>query len=1302
MLLSLSIITLIFEIFLAENISNNYQNNFKKSYNYTQLSTEKGLSHPSITCIFEDSLSTLWVGTKNGLNRIVGNSIINHYPFESSNTGNNQINKITYYNGNLLLLMDNGLFTLSDSQTIVPFNSKDTINGIIDCIKINKDLLLINRDGLLFKLGNGSKELKEINSNSKNKIIFISSSINKDEIILYTKDSILGFYNYKSSLNQLNKKSQIKLQIIPKAVYFDNWSNLWIGSENDGIYCLKKETDNYQIKKIYNTTNSNIPSNRITAFQEKDGKLWVGSSDCSIFTLSISKQTAYFASLNGKDIIFSIPAISSLIKDSNDKIWVGTPFDGLYSIGLEYIKSFIVNSSHPTYGSSASIITSLYCSNDDNIWIGTSNGDVNCFIDDKEIFKHYKITNSSIDAILPYKKNYLLLLSNGVLSLFNSQEGSIVNHKLNKQKIKSCFLLNKNNILILSDSLRIFSLASKASHTFTGVIPNTICTTAIIGETVYFYDENIIYKLNIDKYSVEEVYTHSSKILSIDVDDNGTIWFSDGGNLYARTDDSIKRVIKFYNDDKITVIKIVQDVLFMPSTSNLYCYSISLNKFINLNNLEGFTNSTYFNDLKTITSKGDLYFGGYKGILRIKNDIPLNFYNNSKRISVIEAYLNNKNISKSITQNKIYLDYDYSDLKILISKTPSSINNKEKYRFKIDGVPDFSQIESSCLFTLPHLQSGNYILSASYISNNGNWSTPQTLLQIKVKPPWWSSTPMVALYSLLLCILAFTFIYYFISLRRRKKQEEIEIRSKIDREEKLSFLIGISHELRTPLTLILSPLKEIKRKLRTNDLNVEEISSTLTKVFSHINNISSLINMILDAKKVLYGINQINLKEVNVSSWLTAQKLKFEDELSLKRLSCAIESEDYLSVQMDEMIISIIFSNLMMNAIKYSENGDTITISAKNENDEFVRICIADQGEGICNNSNNNSIFNLYYQGTNTPSGYGIGLHFAQLLVKHHRGRIGVFNNKDKGSTFYFDIPLNYYAYSEQEVLSATANKINFNTISSTTPDEIIDIPDDTFEKYSLLVVDDDKDIIEMMHHFYDPLFKHVYYANDGEKALTIIHEYFPDIVISDIMMPKLNGFELCKTIKNTIDISHIPIILFTAYDYEDTPIKGYKLGADNYLPKPFDTIQLSLMMNNILKEREQSKKRYSTFNEFLDPSKNTYSYADEKFIIKLNKFIMKNIDNPNIDVELITQSMAMSRPTLYNKMKAISGMGLMNYVNKLRIDKSKEYLSKTDLLINEIAINVGFTDGRYFSKVFKQYSGMTPNEYKHENSNKT
>ena len=677
--------------------------------------------------------------------------------------------------------------------------------------------------------------------------------------------------------------------------------------------------------------------------------------------------------------------------------------------------------------------------------------------------------------------------------------------------------------------------------------------------------------------------------------------------------------------------------------------------------------------------------GGTMGLVRINTDIIFES-TSSPILKLLEVKLNGKSTLKQVNNNCISIPWNHSSFNIKVIADEKNSFRKHLFRYVITG-KDKMVIESYLqTLELGTLASGEYTISVSCDTSNGEWSQPIEILTIIVSPPWWKS-----IWFIILCIF-FAFLVagvVFFSLIRKKenrlKREMREHEKKIY-EEKIRFLINISHELRTPLTLIYASLKRILNK----EVKQDELPEYLQGAFKQANQMKDIINIVLDARKMEVGQEVLHISSHPLHKWIQEVAETFQTASKAKEIEITYDFDDSIqSIAYDDTKCKVVLSNLIMNALKYSPNQTRIVIKTIRTN-ESIQVHVQDQGIGL-DNVDIKKLFTRFYQGKHNEGGSGIGLSYAKMLIDLHGGRMGAFNNKDRGATFFYEIPANL---QEQEVSCPQHSYLN-ELLSSPEEEEKIESGAFSLQGYSLLIVEDKQDLREFLKNALKDKFKKIYQAENGLVALEVIKQQQPDIIVSDVMMPQMNGYQLCKEIKENLNISHIPVILLTARADSESQMLGYKLGADAYLPKPFEMEMLLSVIQNQMRNREYIKSRYRGNQFILSPQEATFSNADEQFMIKLNEMIDQNLSQPDLDVKFLTAQMAMSRTSLYNKVKELTGMGANDYINRRRIDKAIILLTQSDMSITEISEQVGFTYQRYFSTLFKEMKGMTPSQFR-------
>ena len=656
--------------------------------------------------------------------------------------------------------------------------------------------------------------------------------------------------------------------------------------------------------------------------------------------------------------------------------------------------------------------------------------------------------------------------------------------------------------------------------------------------------------------------------------------------------------------------------------------------------------------------------GGERVYDRISNDHQLSVNEKSKPI-----------IIKIITRDK-------------------DIFRKPMYRYTITGLNGQNIYSYLPEINLSSLPTGSYHIKAACSTRNGDWTADYDILTLTVLPPWYKSGWFILSCTLFIFI---SVILTFILILRNKetklkwamKEHEQQVY-----EEKVRFLINISHELRTPLTLIHAPLKQLMDKLTADNENYPLIQS----ICKQSERMKNILNTVLNVRKMEVGQSTLHIQSIQLDEWAEQLISDFKPEASVRGITLVYQPEPEIqTLCFDKEKCTTILTNLLINALKYTPDESTISISTRLSEDRTrVRISISDQGPGLKDVDTNN-LFVRFYQGNNSRPGTGIGLSYSKILVEQHGGNIGAYDNKNFGSpgaTFWFELPLN------TEPGNITLHPQEYlNTLLAPTQ-ETVSIPEQqeenkTAPSHTLLIVDDNKDLTDYLATALKDRFKTIWVAADGEEALRLCREKRPHIVVSDIQMPHMNGYELCKQIKEDLEISHIPVILLTARNDEESQLYGYKNGADAYITKPFEVSMLYAIVCSQLHNRERMRTRYTDIGPLPPPEEGTFSSADEEFLNRLNQIITEHLDNEQLGIPFICNKIGISRASLYNKLKALTDMGANDYITKIRMERAIWLILHTELSVNDIADKTGFSTARYFSTVFKQHTGCSPTQYR-------
>ena len=1278
----------------------------QQDYYFRQISLEQGLSQSRVQCIYRDHLGVIWIGTKWGLNSYDQSELKSYFHDreQPNSLPDNFIRFITEDRlGDLYVSTNKGIAIYNKAENQfqpLKYNGKP----------FNAWSYLQIGDNFLF---GGEETLYQYNLTDKS-ITTIFPDIDGDKLkcinrifqwspdMLITSSKKDGLWMYDLIKKKMYRCPFVKEREI-NTIFVDSQNRLWVSFYGKGIACYSKEG-----KRLFSlsTKNSGLNNDIIFDFLEKDNQLWIATDGGGINILDF--QTMKFSHLKHiSDDEQSLPnnSIYRLYKDQMDNIWIGSIHGGLFAIKKVFIKTYKDVPLNNPNGVSERTVVSIFEDKDTLLWIGTDGGGINSFDQKTNTFHHYPTTyGEKVTSITDFSENELLLscFNKGVFT-FNKRTAQmqpfpIINDSISKREFSSGDLVNlyatKDNIYILGAKVYIYNKHTRQTSILYAPqidIQRQIAMQAIYSDDTHLYlmGTNNLFKLNFKTNELSSLVNmkEGDDFTSACRDDKGNFWIGSNFGLlfYNKQTGKTEKIHTNLFNSVSSLAYDKKGKVWIGAQNMFFAYIINEKRFVILDESDGVpSNELIFTPIPALRTP-NLYMGGTMGLVRINTDIIFES-NSSPILKLLEVKLNGKSTLKQVNNNCISIPWNHSSFNIKVIADEKNSFRKHLFRYVITG-KDKMVIESYLqTLELGTLASGEYTISVSCDTSNGEWSQPTEILTIIVSPPWWKST-----WFIILCIF-FAFLVagmVFFSLIRKKenrlKREMREHEKKIY-EEKIRFLINISHELRTPLTLIYASLKRILNK----EVKQDELPEYLQGAFKQANQMKDIINIVLDTRKMEVGQEVLHISSHPLHKWIQEVAETFQTASKAKEIEITYDFDDSIqSIAYDDTKCKVVLSNLIMNALKYSPNQTRIVIKTIRTN-ESIQIHVQDQGIGL-DNVDIKKLFTRFYQGKHNEGGSGIGLSYAKMLIDLHGGRMGAFNNKDRGATFFYEIPANL---QEQEVSCPQHSYLN-ELLSSPEEEEKIESGSFSLQGYSLLIVEDKQDLREFLKNALKDKFKKIYQAENGLVALEVIKQQQPDIIVSDVMMPQMNGYQLCKEIKENLNISHIPVILLTARADSESQMLGYKLGADAYLPKPFEMEMLLSVIQNQMRNREYIKSRYRGNQFILSPQEATFSNADEQFMIKLNEMIDQNLSQPDLDVKFLTAQMAMSRTSLYNKIKELTGMGANDYINRRRIDKAIILLTQSDMSITEISEQVGFTYQRYFSTLFKEMKGMTPSQFR-------
>lgn len=1208
-----------------------------------------------------------------------------------------------------------GVYMVSPHQSPVLYDSLEGSRSIAsnDVTGLSEDkngnIWLVHRNGMLNRIDpkTATVTAKTDVLQKANKGNFVwSIFIDRDNDIWANTGDPRGlfYYNHRELIqfNENNSKHRLNTNLI-MGVVEDNNGAIWVATDHGGINLINKQK-NFSIQYLTNEpeNNKSIGQNSINSlYKDNNGIIWIGTykQGISYYNENIVKFAHYKHRVTDPYSL-QYDDVNRFVEDKKGNIWIGTNGGGLIYFNRQTNKftQYLHNPNDAT-SISNNVIVSLCIDHEQTLWIGTYLGGLNSF--DGMKFTRYR-HNDSIPASLSEDRVWEILedsqhnlwigtLGKG-LDILDRKTGHFT-HFRNKDTGTSA--IRSGYIMALMED--------KKGQLWIGT-----------AEGIDVYNPH---SGKITHYGNSPTTLSNNNVLSILEDGNGKIWIGtrEGLNYFDPQKNTFRQ---FTREDGLadnTILTILQDdhnSLWITTPNGLSNVLLnnkneeniiaSIRNYEEVSNLQG----KEFNEnaaLKTRT--GELIIGGPNGINIISADykdklqptpelVFTNFQVFNRNISAGDTLNNRVLLTNAISAtSNIQLKFSENVFSIEFAALDFSHSGTDKYAYMLDGFnkewlyTDGQQRKT----TYTNLDPGNYVFKVKAMNNEGNW-TPEKELQIEILPPFWRTPIAIVLYVLATAGLLFLARKIIVE-RTRMKYEVEQQRREADRMHaidnmKTKFFTNVSHEFRTPLSLILSPLDKILKQ--THDAAQK---SQLQLIHRNAKRLLQLINQLLDFRKMEVQQFVLHPGFHDIVAFCKDISQSFSDIAEQKNISFSIESDiEKLDTWFDKDKLEKILFNLLSNAFKYTPQNGTVTISFGYANNEFI-IKVKDNGIGIPAQQHE-KIFERFFQ-LDVPEsmlnhGSGIGLAITKEFVRLHDGVVQVDSEPNRGTTFTVSLPVK--TATEVNAIHPEMPAIAAEPLTAgKSPDKP--------GRATILVVEDNEDFRFYLKDNLKSRYN-VIEAIDGKEGWQQVKQYTPDLVVSDIMMPHLNGIELSRRIKNDPRTASIPIILLTAMDNEEAQLEGYKSGINDYISKPFTFEILETRIKNILGQQQKLEKNILGKMD-VSPHPVTISSADEQFMKLAMESVEKNLSNADYSVEDLSRDLFMSRVGTYKKLLALTRKTPIEFIRNMRLQRAAQLLSQSQLTVAEVAYEVGFNNPKNFSRYFKQEFDILPSQYQ-KNSTET
>ncbi len=1031
--------------------------------------------------------------------------------------------------------------------------------------------------------------------------------------------------------------------LLIKDVEADALGRVWIATDHDGLLVYTPGEDPADIlDRDYSSDPPFLDECIQCLYGDNCGVMWVGTYKSGLSFIYDGKNT--FTQTPLEDI-------TTILEDNSGIIWCGTDCNGIIRYDPETGEHTNIRTAQNKLLSDLMVSSTL--SPDGSLWFGSFRGGLTNFCNGK--WTSYQTATSKLASndIWDVKcskdgKLYIGTLGAGLQIIdFASGESEIYNHDnspLKEDHISSlCF--SENGLLYIGHA--------KGVNVFN---PETKIIKAIGDE-------------RLAKLHVRDIF----------IDSRGLLWIASNKGIHAYDISSEKTysVDIRGNSTNLNTISVVED-----SLCGLWVCSNNLLTRIQVNSKDDgweFFATSYgtneglpdvlFNKHSMVSLRnGDILAGNQRGFVRI---VPENIIQNKDSTYVIFSGIILPEGEENVTP---HMTLSWKQRSFIINLASSAIGKpgQPRFIFSTDGIQWTPTPDGMPAVQFANAKSGRMKLNVAIADAEGNASGPVSSLDITVRPPWYRSTPAILLYFLLLFVILS--ILYQIAMTRRKEREEKAIS-----EMKQIFFINISHELRTPLALILSPLSDAIKKEQD-----PQIKGNLNIAERNARKLLDMVNQMLDLRSLMMNAQSVHFSRADLVDTVRSSVGQF---LTLKENGITLTfrtSKDHIEMLYDEDKMSKVVTNLLSNAIKYTNTGGRVNVDLTLSGNDAI-IIVSDNGKGIPDNEKPH-LFDRFWQGEGSANkgGSGIGLNIVQEYVRMHEGRVEVSDTSGGGATFTVVIPA-------KECIASGEGFVKCSLFQKETP---ADTSQPVAKRINLLLVDDSNDFLDYLSGILSSDYN-VITATDGLAALEKMEIIRPDIVISDVMMPNMDGNELCQKIKANPATANIPVVMLTARLTEENEKNSRDCGADDYFTKPFD-IKVLLEHIAILVSQtgiDTSGKLKARIEE------RTVVSVDRKFVDKVTAFIEENIIESDLNVEQIANAMGMSRANLYRRMVSATGSTPSEFIKIVRLRHAERLLMQSGLTISEICYEVGFSSPRYFSKCYKELYGYLPSEAKRARS---
>lgn len=1281
------------------------------------------LTTNSITCLVDDNNNNLWIGTSEGLN-VMDKRTGEIKKYKAPSISNNVVSALCVTRDNTLWVgTDNGLCRYVPEKDTFVVCGDEFGDGRLRYVTIKS--LLEDSDGDLW-IGTWAQGLFRYSPSTDKVVVYPKINEQYSSHVIYedsNKDIWVGSWgyglfklrnpkdmenvSYQSFLHENGDDSSLSDNIVYDIAEDINTHTLWVGTRS-GLSILRLDESSSFINYKSGKSDYRIPSDEVNSIMRDSQKnMWIGAIGGGVLMADTRQPAFALHTLNFGDEDIPVTSVRTLFADSDQNLWIGV---GTYGLARrEYVTGELKMYSHIPEFSGVKDLPSLFAvvqrKKSGDIWFGMYNGGIYVYRKGEKV-KHLTTKNSAF------------LTSDCVSALYEDYEGN-------------CWVGTRGGIGVrLSDGTDYrfetmnFNDSLSAGWIYVRDIvqdmDNSVwLATSNFGVIHITGDVRQPSTLKYENYSFHNRKLITNTVLCMHIDRFGRLWAgTEGGGLYLynRSTGQFEEKTRTYSIPRDVIVSIEEDKsgnLWLGTVSGLVKLYVAAvgNDFSTriYTSADGLQDNFIVNS--SCSRDGELFFGGHKGYNSFfpdKMEIPsqetnflitdIKIFNHSFKNLPVELQQKISPVMPTYT-SKIELPYKYNNFSIEFAALTYKNPELNRYAYRLQNFDrDWQYTDADRRFAYyNNLPSGTYTFQLKATNENGEWSGYVREFTVVVLPPFWATWWAYLLYMVLVLVIG-VLIYRTIK-KRILLQNALRLREmeKAKAEElnhaKLQFFTNITHELLTPLTIISATVDELKTQAPShNDL--------YTVMNSNIQRLIRLLQQILEFRKAETGNLKLRVSPGDLAAFVRTGTESFKPLVKKRKIhfSLLCDPESIVGYFDIDKLDKIMY-NLLSNAAKYNKEDGFIqvTLSYDEEDREFVLLRVKDNGKGI-SREKQATLFKRFYEGDyrkfNTI-GTGIGLSLTKDLVTLHGGTISVESEVDHGTEFIVRIPIERSYYDEEqiddEVISLRQTAIDYED----TPEDVIaEVQELATKANSILLVEDNEELLNLMTKLLGREYN-VFTAENGKEGIIVLENEDVDLIVSDIMMPEMDGIEFCKYVKGHLEISHIPVILLTAKNKEEDRAEAYEIGADAFISKPFNLTVLHARIRNLLKYKARMAHDFK--NQIVFEVKDlNYTSLDEDFIQRAINCVNNHLEDPNFDQAQFADEMLTSKSTLYKKLKSLAGLNTSSFIRNVRLKAACRIMEEKgiNIRVSELAYAVGFNDPKYFSSCFKKEFGMLPSEY--------